>query len=104
MRRLDGLRVLVVEDASDVRAVLKRLLEMEGAEVVATGSGREAIKLATEGAFGAVLTYLGLPDVTGDDVVGHVKATSPHRPRVVVATAYGEPYTGRARRQAPTRS
>jgi CheY-like chemotaxis protein len=38
--------LLLVEDAKDIRDVFTLLLEAEGAEVVATGSGREAIEAA----------------------------------------------------------
>ena len=44
MRRrnhLRGARVLLVEDAKDIRDVFMLLLEAEGAEVAPTGSGRE---------------------------------------------------------------
>ena len=79
MARLDGLRVLLVEDAADVREVMKRLLEIEGAEVVATETGREAIDLARQGSFAVLLTDLGLPDVPGDVVIRNAKA---HLPRL----------------------
>ena len=43
MAKLDGLRGLLVGVAADVRQVMKRLLAMEGTELVATETGREAI-------------------------------------------------------------
>ena len=39
-------RVLLVEDARDIREVFTLLLEAEGATVTATGTGREAVELA----------------------------------------------------------
>jgi two-component system CheB/CheR fusion protein len=96
MARLDGLRVLLVEDARDVRDVLKFLLEAEGATVVATANGLEAIELAMQRTFDVLLSDLGLPDVSGDVVIRHVKTHSPGL-WTVVATGYGEPYIGRAR-------
>ena len=41
--RLDGVRVLVVEDDEDTREVLTLGLELQGADVRAVGSAREAL-------------------------------------------------------------
>ena len=100
MRRdnhLRGARVLLVEDAKDIRDVFALLLTAEGAEVAATGSGREALELAGQRDFDVLLTDLGLPDIPGDLVIRHVLATARRRPWVVVVTGYDEPFIGRAR-------
>jgi CheY-like chemotaxis protein len=100
MKRKDllrGARVLLVEDAKDIRDVFALLLEAEGADVAATGTGREAIELAAERDFDVLLTDLGLPDIPGDVVIRHVVATARRRPWVVVVTGYDEPFIGRAR-------
>jgi CheY-like chemotaxis protein len=89
--------VLLVEDAKDIRDVFTLLLEAEGAEVVATGSGREAAELAAQHEFDVLLTDLGLPDIPGDMVIRHVVAMARRRPWVVVVTGYDEPFIGRAR-------
>jgi len=61
--RAGALRVLLVEDSSDVREVFTLLLRSEGVDVVATGSGCEAVDLAARTDFDIVLTDLGLPDI-----------------------------------------
>ena len=73
------------------------LLEAEGAEVTATGAGREAVEIATKGDFDVLLVDRGLPDIPGDIVIRQVVASAPRRPWIVVVTGYGEPYIGRAR-------
>ena len=90
-------RVLLVEDATDIRDVFQMLLEAEGADVVATGSGREAAMLAERERFDVILTDLGLPDISGEAVIRHALRNARHRPRVVVVTGYDEPFTTRAR-------
>jgi CheY-like chemotaxis protein len=90
-------RVLLVEDAPDIRDVFKMLLEAEGAEVTATGSGREAADLVAREDFDVVLTDLGLPDISGEMVIRHARLNARRRPRVVVVTGYDEPFTSRAR-------
>ena len=94
---LQGVQILLVEDAKDIRDAFTLLLETEGAEVVAPGGGRKAVEITTECDFDVVLTDLGLPDVPGDLVIRQVKATARRPPWIVVVTGVGEPFIGRAR-------
>ena len=94
---LQGSRILLVEDAPDIREVFTVLLRVEGAEVVATGSGREAAELANRGDFDVVLSDLGLPDMPGDVLIRQIVTSARRRARVIVVTGYGEPYLTRAR-------
>jgi two-component system, chemotaxis family, CheB/CheR fusion protein len=94
---LDGMRILVVEDAPDIRDVFTVLLRAEGAEVIATGSGREAAAIVDDGRFDVVLSDLGLPDIPGDVLIRQIIAISRGRTRVVAVTGYGEPFVTRAR-------
>jgi len=90
-------RVLLVEDATDIRDVFKMLLEAEGAKVVATGSGVEAARLTEHEDFDVLLTDLGLPDIPGEMVIRQTVRNARRRPRIVVVTGYDEPFTTRAR-------
>jgi len=94
---LNGLRVLLVEDSVDIRDVFTILLRAEGAEVTATGSGREAADLAGRREFDVVLSDLGLPDMPGDVLIRQIAGASKRRTRILVVTGYGEPYITRAR-------
>ena len=76
--------VLVVEDESDIREVLRRYLERAGYAVLTTGSGAEALRLATA-AVNLVVLDLGLPDVEGTDVLTELRAAG--RTPVLVLTA-----------------
>ena len=94
---LRGQRILLVEDAPDIREVFTVLLRVEGADVVATGSGREAVDLADHGDFDVILSDLGLPDMPGDVLIRQIVSSARRRARVIVVTGYGEPYLTRAR-------
>jgi two-component system CheB/CheR fusion protein len=94
---LRGLRVLLVEDADEIRDALRLLLRLEGAEVVATRGALEALEQVGRRSFDVLLTDLGLPDLAGDVLIRTVVTTVRPRPRVVVVTGFGEPYLGRAR-------
>jgi len=96
---IEGLRILLIEDASDIREVFTVLLRAEGAEVLPTGTGGEAAELARTIDFDVVLSDLGLPDIPGDVVIRQILGarSRARQPRVVVVTGYGEPYLTRAR-------
>jgi CheY-like chemotaxis protein len=91
------LRLLLVEDSTDIREVFTLLLRAEGIDVVATASGREATEVSASRDFDVVLTDLGLPDIPGDVVIRRVLANARRRPRVIVVTGYDEPFVSRAR-------
>lgn len=94
---LSGLRVLVIEDAPDIREVFSVLLRAEGAEVVAVGTGRDAIDNCQGRGYDVILSDLGLPDIPGDVLIKQILSTSRPRACVVVITGYGEPFISRAR-------
>ncbi len=68
--------VLVVEDETKLRDLLRFYLEREGMSVLSTGSGAEAITLTRDARPDVVLLDLGLPDVPGEDVAQEVCAMS----------------------------
>jgi signal transduction histidine kinase len=71
--RLDGVRVLVVDDEADARRVLVMLLERAGAIVTAAGSVREAIEMLATVHPDVLVSDLGMPDQDGFDLIRHVR-------------------------------
>ena len=94
---LENIRILLVEDSEDTREDYARLLQLEGSSVTPTGNARDAADFAARYDYDVLLTDLGLPDISGDALITTVLATARRRPKVIVVTGYGEPYTGRAR-------
>ena len=94
---LAGVRILVIEDAADIREVFVVLLRAEGADVVAAANGREALAAVAHQHFDVILSDLGLPDLPGDVLIRQIVGITRNRARVVVITGYGEPYLTRAR-------
>ena len=68
--------VLIVEDEVKIRDLVRRYLEREGLAVLTTGSGAEAITIASDARPDLVVLDLGLPDVPGDEVARELRAGS----------------------------
>lgn len=84
-------RVLVVDDDRVLRMALSRLLA-ESYEVEEAGDGDEALAKAAAGRFDLVLLDIGLPGMSGLDVLARLNGDSQH-PRVVMMTADDTPET-----------
>ena len=68
------MRVLVVEDAVKVAGVLKRGLEEEGFAVDVVAEGAEAVWLANENSYDAVVLDVMLPDTDGFEVCRRLRS------------------------------
>ncbi len=91
--RLDGWRVLAVEDQVDMLESLRRMLEDQGARVTAVGSGLEAYDLLRSRAqdFDAVVSDIGMPQMDGYELIRRIRgelALSPARLPAIALTAY----------------
>jgi signal transduction histidine kinase len=71
--RLDGLRVLVVDDEADARRVLVMVLEQVGALVTAAGSVPDAIASLHEARPDVLVSDLGMPVQDGFDLIRQVR-------------------------------
>jgi PAS domain S-box-containing protein len=72
--RLDGLRVLVVDDQEEARLMVAQSLGEWGAAVRTAASGREALALIEEAAFDALVCDIAMPEMDGYEVIGRLRA------------------------------
>ena len=70
-------RILVIDDDVAVRDVLADILRAEPYDVVSAGNGPEGLALFEGSEFDAVFTDLGMPGMSGWEVVRGVKARRP---------------------------
>ncbi|PYO58765.1 MAG: hypothetical protein DMD83_02360, partial [Candidatus Rokuibacteriota bacterium] len=78
---LAGLRVLVIDDEPEVRAVLAEMLTANGHRVCQAGGGREGLEVLTSTQkVDVVLTDLGMPEMRGSDVVRAIRDRWPLLP------------------------
>ena len=85
--RLDGLRVLVVDDEADTRDLLKQGLEYCGAKVKCVGTAEEALDLLMSSAPDILISDIGMPVVDGYDLIKKVRGLPPDRGSKVPAIA-----------------
>ena len=82
--------ILLADDEEKILTPLRRALEREGYDVVATTSGREARRLLTERLFDVFVVDNVMPDVPGLELIREVGASiaEADRPQIVMMTAH----------------
>jgi len=83
----DKVRVMVVDDETHVREVLIEALEAEGCEVVSAQSGDIALALFDqyEGKIDAVFTDIGMPEMSGWELVKEIRQRSKTLPLAIIS-------------------
>ncbi|RKY18969.1 MAG: hypothetical protein DRQ55_11900 [Planctomycetota bacterium] len=79
-----GRRVLVIDDNSEAREIITRLLERDGFSVAAASSGEEGLRLAHEFAPTVITLDVRMPDMDGWSVLRALKADPSLRDTPVV--------------------
>ena len=82
-------KVLIVEDDRAICNFMRRVLEANGYESIAVGTGREAISMLTSHCPDVVILDLGLPDMDGMEVLEQLRTWS-LMPVVVVSARTDE--------------
>jgi signal transduction histidine kinase len=82
----EGLRILVIEDEESIRRFLGMALRQLGHRPRLTADGAEGLAAFAEEHFDVVLTDLGLPEVSGEEVARRVAGTVP----IVLLTGWAD--------------
>ena len=85
--RLDGLRILVVDDEADTRELLKQGLEYCGAQVSMVGSASEALDALMMTIPDVLISDIGMPGIDGYDLIRQVRSLPQNRGGKVPAIA-----------------
>ena len=91
---LAGRQILVVEDDSDTREMLKFVLEQNGASVLTTDSVPPAVELVEKVHPDAVVADIGLPEYNGYALIAKIREIDERehsRTKCVAVTAYATP-------------
>jgi two-component system KDP operon response regulator KdpE len=71
-------RILIIEDEAAIRRLLQLTLESQGYKVIQAVNGSEGIKLASQSTPDLIVLDLGLPDLSGLDVIKILKQWYKH--------------------------
>lgn len=80
------MNLLIVEDESELRHQIMRRLIQEGCAAEGTGDGQEGLYLATEYSFDAAVIDLGLPGLSGLEIIRRLRARESLLP-ILILTA-----------------
>ena len=86
--RVDGLRVLVVDDHDDARELLELVLRERGAEVHLAGNVAEALRVLAGGAIDVIVSDLAMPGADGYELIAAIRAARGSPVPAVALTAY----------------
>ena len=91
--RLDGVRVLVVDDEPDARELIRNVLQSYGASAKTAQSGAEALELLQADAVDVVVSDVGMPDMDGYQFMRRLRVAEAKGSRVpaLALTAFARP-------------
>ncbi len=82
------MRILIIEDEVSLRGLVLARLTRDGYRCEATGDGGEGLYLASEYPFDVVLVDLGLPTLSGIEIIRRLRGAGSRLP-ILVLTARG---------------
>lgn len=85
--RLDGVVILVVEDDPDSRELAKRVLENQGASVIAAGTGTEALRIVEKTPPDVLLSDIWLPEMDGYTLMEKIRRLDHKKPIAAAAVS-----------------
>lgn len=88
--RLENMRILVVDDEPDGRALLARILQERGAIPVCTGNAQVALESLQNQKFDLLLSDIGMPEMDGYALIRRVRGLSSPMKSIpaIAVTAY----------------
>lgn len=87
MKKLEELKVLLVDDEELIRIVLKKALERFVKSVDLAQNAKEALNLFSANTYDIILTDMRMPDVSGEVLIKKIRAKDQEIP-IIVISAY----------------
>ena len=82
---LSGLSVLVVDDHSDARMLVERMLEGSGAEILLAASATRALDICKRQRIDILISDLGMPEMDGLEMIRQMRAREDGRSLMAIA-------------------
>src|SRR5688572_21427433 len=80
------MRCLVIDDSPDDRALVERILKKSGYKARCCSSGKEAIGVLGENRFDVALVDMGMPGISGAELLRAMRALDPGMRLLVVSS------------------
>jgi signal transduction histidine kinase/DNA-binding response OmpR family regulator len=84
---MDAESILIVDDESSIREVLRSILQDAGCRTLDAGTAEEGLELMNDAAISVAMIDLKLPGMGGIDLLGEIKRRSPST-EVIIMTSY----------------
>lgn len=78
-------RVLVIDDDTTLQTLIKKVLERENFDVVATKFGKEGVEYLKNNSFNVIVLDMGLPDADGLEILSEMRSINPTIPIIIVS-------------------
>lgn len=85
--------ILIIEDDLSLRAEMESHLEANGHSVCGCPDGEEGLHTLHQMAFDVVILDIGLPGMSGTDVLKEISQTFPCHPPLILITGHGDKET-----------
>jgi DNA-binding NtrC family response regulator len=82
-------RILIVDDETDLRTLLRHILTAQGYQITDAEDGEEAIELIKKQKFDIALLDIQMPNINGIQVLKYIKEHSPQT-KAVMLTGYAD--------------
>ena len=87
-------RALIVDDSDVLRRLIEMCLRPAGFEIATASTGEDAVAIASEFQPDIVLLDIGLPDMTGWEVLEKLRASGPNSDaKVLILSGYEDVHT-----------
>jgi two-component system OmpR family response regulator len=80
-------RVLIIDDAKNIRLLLTKCLELEGFEVTSAPSGKQGLEMIFDQKYDLIFLDVKLPEISGTEVLRRMRKADIQTP-VIIITAY----------------
>jgi CheY-like chemotaxis protein len=88
----NNMKILIIDDETDLRELMKEVLEEEGYQVFCAANGADGIQLNEEMNPDVILLDLRMPEMDGIETLRNIRKTD-GTVNVVILTGYGCPDT-----------
>jgi len=80
-------KVLCVDDEPNILSALRRMLSLEGYEVLTAESGTQALQLLAQSPVNVIISDMQMPGMNGTELLGQVRHQWPHTMRLMLTGA-----------------